>query len=135
MKAIVDTSVWSLAFRRSKIAPSPYRDLLEERILDGKAALMGIVRQEILSGVKLQEQFERLKLELRSFPDVPLETDDYEIAGEFYNTCMTKGVKGGHADFLICACAYRKKYAVLSSDPDFGHYRKHIPLTLLQPKS
>jgi len=134
MRAIVDTSVWSLALRRSKAIASAYRDLLSELLQDGRAILMGVVRQEILSGIKFSEQFDRLKNHLRSFPDLQIETEDYEVAAAFYNACMSSGVHGSPTDFLISACAYRRKYAILTADPDFLNYKKHIPIALLQPK-
>jgi predicted nucleic acid-binding protein len=33
-------------------------------------------------------------------------------------------------DFLICAVAVRKKLQIFTTDVDFQHYRKHLPITL-----
>ncbi|MEG3439485.1 hypothetical protein V0288_20325 [Pannus brasiliensis CCIBt3594] len=47
---IVDTSVWSLALRRSKtVDKSSEVLLLQDLILQGRTVLLGVVRQEILS--------------------------------------------------------------------------------------
>lgn len=109
MSAIVDTSVWSLALRR-QIPPdsSPAVIILRNLITDGQVALIGAIRQEILSGIRSPEQLARLRNYLRSFPDLELVTEDYELAAEFFNTCRSNGIQGSNTDFLICAVAHRR---------------------------
>ncbi|MDD5349196.1 MAG: PIN domain-containing protein [Chthoniobacteraceae bacterium] len=133
MKVVVDTSVWSLALRRRAPSPSPHTELLAELIRDGRVVLLGMVRQELLSGIRHPEQSERLRRHLRAFPDLPLETEDHETAAAFFNTCMSHGVQGTPVDLLLCACAHRRNYALLTMDPDFDHYGRHLPLNLLKP--
>ncbi|MHC5610702.1 MAG: PIN domain-containing protein [Nostoc sp.] len=88
MKVIVDTSIWSLALRRNyKVDDSPYVAVLQELVADGGVALLGAVRQEILSGIRDTNQYNRLKNYLRAFPNLELDMEDYELASEFYNTC------------------------------------------------
>lgn len=72
MKVIVDTVVWSLAFRR-QTTRNEYRNMLKDLIADGRVVLLGAVRQEVLSGIHHNEQFERLKLSLRAFPNLALD--------------------------------------------------------------
>jgi len=135
MKVVVDTSVWSLALRRRAPAPSVHTELLAELIRDGRVVLLGMVRQELLSGIRSPEQFERLRLHLRAFQDLPLDTEDHEMAAAFFNTCRTHGVQGTPVDLLLCACAHRRNYALLTTDPDFDHYSRYLPLNLLKPGS
>jgi len=132
MKVIVDTSVWSLALRRRVPVHSPHTELLAELIRDGRVMLLGVVRQELLSGICHLEQFERLRRYLRAFPDLPLEAGDHETAAEFFNTCMSHGIQGTPVDLLLCACAHRRKYALLTTDPDFDHYHRYLPFDLLK---
>jgi len=133
MRVIVDTSVWSLALRRRKPAASPHCDLLRRLIMDGETVLLGAIRQELLSGIRFPEQYQRLKLRLRAFPDLTLETGDHELAAAFFNTCMSKGIAGGPIDLLICAAAHRRRYMILTTDPDFDHYGRHLSIDLLKP--
>lgn len=57
MKVVVDTSVWSLALRRNQIQEDlPQVLSLRELIADGRVALLGAIRQEVLSGVREIEQ-------------------------------------------------------------------------------
>jgi hypothetical protein len=57
MSVIVDTSVWSLALRR-RTPPdsSTIVTLLRDLITLDRVALLGAIRQEILSGVRSSEQ-------------------------------------------------------------------------------
>ena len=132
MSVIVDTSVWSLALRR-RTPPdsSPVVNRLRDLITNDQVALLGAIRQEILSGIRSSEQFTHLRDYLRAFPDVELIPEDYEIAAEFFNTCRSQGIQGSNTDFLICAVAYRRSYSILTTDNDFHSFRMHIPIILL----
>ena len=75
MKILVDTSVWSLALRRPKNAALTEQQkqtvsTLGDLVRDGRAVLTGAIRQELLSGIKLQAQFEALRSTLTAFEDV-----------------------------------------------------------------
>ena len=134
MKVLVDTSVWSLAFRRRYLDPESSDAMvvstLKELITDGVAVLIGPVRQELLSGVTNPSQYEKLRDGVRAFKDEHLVTEDYELAAQYFNTCRTHGVQGSHIDFLICAAAVRRKLHIFTTDKDFQSFSKHIPVTL-----
>src|SRR6202012_2202930 len=121
MKVLADTSVWSLALRRSEPATltADERQLMDElrqAIQDGRAVIVGTIRQELLSGIKSESQFETLRSKLRAFNDEPIDTADYEAAARLYNHCRSKGVGCGVVDMLICTVAVRRGWSVLSSD-------------------
>jgi hypothetical protein len=131
MSIIVDTSVWSLALRRSKISESsPSTTQLRGLITDDRVVLLGAIRQEVLSGIRDFEQFARLRDYLRAFPDLELTSDDYELAAEFYNTCRSNGVQGSNTDFLICAVAHRREYSIFTTDNDLQNFQPYIPVVL-----
>ena len=137
MIVVVDTSVWSLAFRRrSHVALPPSQAkhvrVLKDLIADARVALLGMVRQEILSGIKGAEQFVRLRDYLQGFPDVPLGTSDYEDAAEMWNTCRSHGIAGNPIDLLICSVASRRQWIIYTIDLDFERYAKHLPVKLLR---
>ena len=120
MKLLVDTSVWSLALRRratATLSPEEKRlTALAEAISDGRVVMIGSIRQELLSGIKEQAQFEKLRTSLAAFRDEPIDTTDYEEAARLYNVCRTQGVECGPVDILICAVAVRHKWSVLAND-------------------
>ena len=128
MKVIVDTSVWSLAFRRRKVVDTPEVDALVHLVQQGQVVLLGPVRQEVLSGIKHRDQFELLRERLAAFPDLELTTKDFETAAELCNLCIIKGVQAAHTDFLIAATAVTRGYAVLSADRDFENIARIIPV-------
>jgi predicted nucleic acid-binding protein len=134
MKVIVDTSVWSLAFRRRKIVQTPEVGALVHLVAQGQVVLIGPVRQEVLAGIKHRDQFERLRERLAAFPDLELTTRDFETAAELCNLCITKGVQAAHTDFLIAAAAIIRDYAVLSADKDFENIARIIPVRTYEPR-
>lgn len=132
MKVIIDTAVWSLAFRR-QVANTKYKEVLKDLIADGRVVLLGAVRQEVLSGIRHQEQFERLKRSLRAFPNLALKVQDYELAAEYRNLCRSRGVQGSNTDFLICAASVNYDCEILTTDRDFVHFSQALPIRLRQP--
>jgi len=132
---LIDTSIWSLLLRRQRydLAEHQHAQLqkLREIVQEGRAQLLGAVRQELLSGIRSSEQFARLRKQLGSYPDVRLEVEDYESAAEISNTCRAHGLAGGPVDFLLCAAALRRGWAIYTTDRDFERYAKYVPLVLL----
>lgn len=129
MNVLVDTSAWSLALRRSASPADPVVENLRELIEESRAHLIGPIRQEILSGIREQAQYEVLRDTLRSFPDLEILSADYERAAEMFNQCRRQGLQGSNTDFLICAVAERLNLSILTTDQDFQLFQAHIPLT------
>lgn len=130
MRVLVDTSVWSLALRRHTRREDPAVQELRSLIDEGRVAMIGPIRQEILSGIKAFADFEQLRGHLRPFSDEPLETADFERAAEHFNTCRARGVQGSITDFLICAVAERRNIPILTTDADFSRLVKVLPIAL-----
>ena len=130
MKVIVDTSVWSLALRRDKEDSPAQVQELREIIHSHRVQMIGPIRQEILSGIRSESQFKKLRKHLESFPDLPILTEDYITAAQFFNHCRSKGVQGSNTDFLICAVAVRNKFSIYTTDKDFDLFSKYIQIVL-----
>ena len=138
MNVLVDTSVWSLALRRKgqdlnaaeKAAVSELTELIQE----GRARIIGLVRQELLSGIKTTGQYEKLRGLLRTFPDEAIATPDYETAAKAGNDCRAKGVAVSVSGMLICAIALTREWSIFTTDPDFRNYAKVLPVKLHTPR-
>ena len=133
MNVLVDTSVWSLAFRRARASSRGDAHVVEELaelIQESRALLMGPIRQELLSGLSDEGQFKNLRHRLRAFNDLSIHGFEYERAAEFSNTCRQAGVQGSHIDFLICSVAAGNGASIFTTDMDFRRYAKHIPVAL-----
>lgn len=135
MKVIVDTSIWSVALRRKQPTVTPEVKALMELITDGRVQMMGAIRQEILSGVKSEAQYKRLRNTLRSFPDLTHTNEDYELAARFFTTCRSKGIQGSNTDFLLCASAVRHHMNIFTIDNDFLHFQGHLDFSLYSIQS
>lgn len=136
MIVLVDTTVWSLALRRKRPTPKERLliDELAELITEFRAVLIGPIRQEILSGISDERQFDTIRRHLSPFEDLPIAADDYEEAARLFNACRGKGVQGSHVDFLICAVAMRHSVPVFTTDGDFENYARHLDIELHRPR-
>ena len=134
MMVLVDTSVWSLALRRKQSDLNPkeqdLKSALQELVVDGRAQIVGPVRQELLSGIRAEDTFRRVRDALRAFDEPQLRFQDYEEAARMSNTCRARGIAGSAIDFLICAVAHLRHWEVFTTDRDFVRYGKVLPLRL-----
>ena len=92
--------------------------------------MIGPIRQELLSGIRESTQFNRLREHLRAFPDTEITSDDYEDAASFFNRCRAQGIQGSNTDFLICAIAVRNQFSIFTTDGDFTHFSRVLPIVL-----
>ena len=139
MNILVDTSVWSLSLRRrSAYLNSAERIIVQELaelIGEGRARLIGLIRQEVLSGVRNAEQFEKLRTYLRAFPDEGIESLDHENAAEMSNKCQARGITVCVVDALICSIAAGRDWAIFTTDADFEHHGKVLSIKLHTPRT
>jgi len=129
MNIIPDTPIWSFVLRRDK-PNREVQNLFTRLIEEGRVILPGVVKQEILSGIRNQAQFDALAEQLAHFPAVLATDEDHVLAAKFFNKCQKSGIQGSHIDFLILALAVNNSAAILTSDRDFQHYRKHVRFEL-----
>lgn len=138
MNILVDTSLWSLALRR-KAQDLSTRETslvteLGELIQEGRTRILGLIRQELLSGIKTNEQYEKLRFTLRAFADEPVDTSDHEAAAKASNQCRSKGVVVTVVDALICAISAERSWPIFTTNPDFNNYAKILPIELHSPR-
>ena len=136
MTVLVDTTIWSLALRRRnpKLHEHVLINELSNLIQELRAALIGPIRQEILSGIPEEKDFDVVKRHLEPFDDLKIAGSDYEEAARMFNACRGMGVQGSHTDFLICAISKRHSAPIFTTDKDFTGYAKHLNLQLYEPR-
>ena len=134
MMVIVDTPVWSFALRRrgADLSQQQFRltQGLDELVREGRVQLLGSIRQEVLSGIREDTQFQRVRKHLRFFEDVTVATEDYEEAARMSNRCKSSGIASTAADMLICAVSDRRRWQIFSTDQDFVGYGRVLDLRL-----
>lgn len=121
MKVLADACAWSLMLRRRNrnvlnTEERTIHDSLTEAIRDGQVAIIGPIRQEVLSGIKDPAQFAKLRAALGAFHDEPLTTLHYEEAARLFNLCRSRGVECGAIDILICTIAAQMRWSILTND-------------------
>jgi hypothetical protein len=95
MKVLIDTTVWSLALRKTpknKAEEQIIKELVE-LIRELRVVIVGPVRQELLTGISNEKMFNQLRQKLQAFDDAPLDTETYELAAEHSNRCRRHGAK------------------------------------------
>lgn len=134
MMVLVDTPIWAVALRRRPQDSNEHEERLTqvfaELIREGRAQILGPIRQELLSGIREEGPFRRLRAQLRAFDEPVIEVRDYEEAASMNNRCRARGIVGSAIDFLICAAAHRRGWLIFTTDPDFQHYGTVLPLRL-----
>lgn len=132
---LLDTSVLSAVPRRRE-ASAGEQDLSEA--LHGllgssqRVSVPGLVVQELLSGVREEAQFQRIKrVLLAGYPVVTATLGDHLLAADVTNKCRRKGIAASAGDALIAAMALNRRATLFSADADFNHIAKAVPLKLL----
>lgn len=129
MSLFVDTSVWSLAFRRN--APSSAIEVaaLVRAIETGETILAtGLILQELLQGFSGPKARELI---LDRFSAVPLlvpDRNDHIGAAELRNRCRRAGVQVGTIDALLAQLCIHHDLTMLATDNDFRHISSHCAL-------
>ncbi len=132
MNVIVDTSVWSLALRRTVPRDTaPVRTLYRLLDQDGTVLLLGVILLELLQGFRSTRDFTGLQRHLASFPLLEPHREDYVEAARLRNHCATKGVQAGTIDSLIAAMCTQHGCHLLTTDQDFTRIARHSLLKLL----
>jgi hypothetical protein len=133
---LVDTPIWSLALRRRTIDLSPMERqltrVLHEQVQQDNVQLLGATRQEVLSGIREESQFRRIRDHLRGFANVELDSRDYEEAARISNQCRQHGIADSTVDMLVCAVALRHGWEIFTTDRDFLRYARVVPVKMFR---
>lgn len=131
MTLFVDTSVWSLAFRRDTPPAVPEVEALRQA-LDGAQAVVtaGIVLLELLQGFVPPRAQEQILQRFAALEIIEPELRDHAGAAALGNDCRSGGVRIGAIDALIAHLAVEHDLVLLTTDRDFEHVARFAPLKL-----
>ena len=120
MRILVDTSVWSLSFRKRGPADHPaVHELTAALEANQNLVLTGLILQEILQAFRRNAAFRRAVELLEPFPLLELGCAEYVAAARLHRTCASKGVSVTTADCQIAAAAICHDCLLLTADKDF----------------
>jgi hypothetical protein len=127
----VDTSVWSLAFRRDAPVQRPEVEVLVAVLDRGEQIFTtGLVLQELLQGFSGPKARTQIIEHFSSLPLVVPDRRDHVAAAELRNSCRRAGVQVGTIDALLAQLCLRHKLTLLTADQDFTLIARQSALRL-----
>jgi predicted nucleic acid-binding protein len=90
--------------------------------------ITGLVLQELLQGFRGPKAREALVARLRPLPLLVPDRRDHIEAAEIRTTCRRAGVQLGTVDALLAQLCLRHRLMMLTTDRDFVHVSKVVPL-------
>ena len=134
MTLLVDTSVWSLAFRRDAMSPVPEVLALRQALESGEAIVStGVILQELLQGFSGPRARKDIIDRFSALPLLVPDRQDHIEAAELRNRCRRSGVQIGTIDALLAQLCIRNALVLLTTDKDFIPVASHFPLRLWKP--
>lgn len=128
---LVDTSVWSLAYRRDTPPDTPQVDALRSALVGGeRVATTGMILLELLRGFIPDRAQQRILTDVAAVELIEPSRDDYVGAARLANTCRQSGVQLGSVDALLAHLAIANDLALLTTDRDFENAARSVPLRL-----
>ena len=134
MTLMVDTSVWSLAFRRDAAKPSPEIDALKGALEGGDSVVTtGLVLQELLQGFSGPRDRGQIIDRFGALPLLSPDRQDHIEAADIRNRCRRAGIQVGTIDAILAQLCLRHDITLLTTDNDFASIAAHTSLRLWKP--
>ena len=130
MSLFVDTSVWSLAFRRDGPSREGEVAALRRALETGEVVVTGLVLQELLQGFSRPKAHAEIAARFASLPLLIPDREDHVQAADLRNRCRRRGVQIGTIDALLAQLCIRHELQMLTTDGDFRNMAKVVPLSL-----
>jgi hypothetical protein len=125
----VDTSVWSLAFRRDQVSAIPQVRVLRDALEGGETIVVtGFVLQELLQGFSGPKARKDIIDRFAALPLLTPDRLDHIEAAELRNRCRRAGLQIGTIDAVIAQLCIRHDLTLLTSDNDFTLAGRHCAL-------
>jgi predicted nucleic acid-binding protein len=131
LSLFVDTSVWSLTFRRDAPVLSDERRELVRAIEAGEELVTtGLVLQELLQGFSGPRNRTQILDRFAALPPLIPDRRDHEDAAELKNKCRRVGIQIGTIDALLAQLCLRHDLMLLTTDRDFHNIARHCALRI-----
>lgn len=131
MNLFVDTSIWSLAWRRDEASSRPEVGELERALTTGDSIYTtGLILQELLQGFSRPKFHEHIIQRFSALPLLVPDRQDHIQAADIRNSCRRKGVQIGTIDALLAQLCIRHDLIILTADQDFRYAARVVPLSV-----
>jgi predicted nucleic acid-binding protein len=132
---LVDTSVWSLAFRRDTESLAPQVAALQGALGGGESVVTtGLILQELLQGFSGPRARKDLVQRFAALPLLVPAKEDYIDAAALRNSCWRSGVQLGTIDALLAQLCIRHELVMLTTDNEFSLAAEHCTLKVWGPQ-
>jgi predicted nucleic acid-binding protein len=129
MALLADTSVWSLAYRRDAGPATAEVEALRRGLTGGERIIAaGVVLLELLRGFARPKAQATIRADFDALEFIEPNRGDYVAAAALSNTCRRKGVQLPTIDSMIAQLCIAHDLVLLTTDADFHHAARHIPL-------
>ena len=129
MTLFVDTSVWTLAFRRNQVSTAPEVRVLRDALDGGETIVVtGLVFQELLQGFSGPKARMDIIDRFAALPLLAPDRLDHIDAAELRNRCRRAGLQIGTIDAVIAQLCIRHDLMLLTTGRDFVLAAQHCPL-------
>jgi len=127
----VDTSVWSLAWRRDNAPSAPEVSELKRALeAGGSIYATGLVLQELLQGFSRPKAHKQIIEHFSALPLLVPDRQDHIQAADLRNACRRKGVQVGTIDALLAQLCVRHDLVILTTDKDFQQIATLVSLSV-----
>ncbi len=134
MTLFVDTSVWSLAFRRDAVSDASEVRALRRALEVGEIVVTtGLILQELLQGFAGPRARKDIIERFTALPLITPDRQDHIDAADLRNRCRRAGVQIGTIDALLAQLCIRHELMLLTTDNDFARIASHCPLRVWRP--
>lgn len=130
MELLADTSAWSRYYRGDVPPDDPIATALEDHLRRGSVVTTGVVLLELLRGFTQSRTRGLIEVDLGLVVFVEPSWRDYSDAAELCVTCRRAGVQLDTVDGLIAQLCISRDLTLLTTDQDFVHAARHVPLRL-----
>ena len=129
MTLFVDTSVWSLAFRRDQASSAAEVRMLRDALEGGETIVVtGLVLQELLQGFAGPRARKDIVDRFAALPLLTPDRQDHIDASDLRNRCRRAGLQIGTIDAVIAQLCMRHQLKLLTTDNDFVLAARHCTL-------
>jgi len=123
---LVDTSAWIFALRKEFVAS--VKERISQLLRDHIVLTNGMIRLELLGGVRTEKEFRRLRARFDALDEVEVSASVWEKACRMAFDLRRKGIMVPYTDILIAACALETESTLVHADAHFDLMAHHIEL-------
>ena len=123
---LIDTSVWIFTLRKNPIPGLKRR--IDRLLAENAVAIMGMIKLELLGGVKTEAEHHRLRSRLDALHIIETDAGLWDEASVLAFQLRRQGLTIPYTDLLIASGALRANAIIIHADRHFDEIARRSPL-------